>query len=844
MPRDTLGYPVVRPVTEAPDPELTTIVGEELKVLHRVTEQLATVTQRYTRDYDGEMLELRDLIAEARNEDLPALVAEMERLREVSSRRADVSTGTIERDNPYFGHLRLREGDRVRDVLIGNASYVDTDRGLRVVDWRDAPVSRVYYRYAEGDEYEEEFGGRTLEGTVQVRRAVVIRDASLRRVIAPQGVFVQGSHGWTRAEVSASKLSGGQLVAVRLPSDDARPRRRSAGGRLGVGADGRDDRHLPEIPALIDPRQFELMTRPTSGLVVIQGGAGSGKTTIGLHRMAYLTFQNPRRFLPDRMLVVVFNKALATYIARVLPGLGVDGVSVQTFADWASRQRIRHVSRTPERYSEDTPPIVSRVKKHPAMLRLIDARIARETTAVAEALFSAARTANVEELVTAAWQKLSGVSLSQRVSGIAQWLRGERDLPGVSKTVMDSRAVTLVGKATERLLRRARDVVWDWAEILTDGNGLQTALETHAPGEFTRDEIARVVRWCSEQTSRWLDHEPDEDGVAVREARKTPRATDPVAEETPEAQGAVEEARENHRRSEDDDDGDDDLKRRTGVDGVLEADDPPTVDREDDALLVRIFQLKRGGLRGPDRQALRYEHLFVDEAQDLSPVELSVLMDATSTDRSVTLAGDTAQRLLLDNGFTDWRGVLQDLGMSAVEVEPLRIGYRSTVEVLTVAREILGPLADPEPPVATRSGAPVEFHPFADTGAAVAFLGEALRTLMLAEPRANVVVVTREPDRADVYHAGFVRAEVPRLTRVRDQEFTFRPGVEVTDIRQVKGLEWDYVILVDVTAQAYPLHDESRHLLHIGATRAAHQLWLVSAGTPSPLVPAWLRDEG
>ena len=63
----------------------------------------------------------------------------------------------------------------------------------------------------------------------------------------------------------------------------------------------------------------------------------------------------------------------------------------------------------------------------------------------------------------------------------------------------------------------------------------------------------------------------------------------------------------------------------------------------------------------------------------------------------------------------------------------------------------------------------------------------------------------------------------------------------MTEIRQVKGLEYDYVVLVDVNASTYPHDDESRHLLHIGATRAAHQLWLVSTAHPSLLVPSWLR---
>ncbi len=70
-------------------------------------------------------------------------------------------------------------------------------------------------------------------------------------------------------------------------------------------------------------------------------------------------------------------------------------------------------------------------------------------------------------------------------------------------------------------------------------------------------------------------------------------------------------------------------------------------------------------------------------------------------------------------------------------------------------------------------------------------------------------------------------------------DFPFKAGVDVTDVRQVKGLEWDYVVLLDVNTNTYPAEDEARHLLHIAATRAAHQLWLITTGTPSPLVSGW-----
>ncbi len=869
--------PVSKGADPSADKELRTIVAEEEKILKRCTENLASVPVTYQTNYDREMVELRDLIGDARNEDLPALMAEMERLRGVATRRAEVPVGKVDEGNPYFGHMRLVEGGRSRDVLIGNSTYVDTERGVRIVDWRDAPVSRIYYRYQEGDDYEEEFGGKTLEGVVSVRRAVVIRGGALKRVVSPQGVFFNGKEGWQRATIHAAKLQGGQMSAVRPPTEDERREAAKSRGKLGVGVDGREDKHLPEIPSLIDPRQFELITRPSSGLAVIQGGAGSGKTTIGLHRMAYLAFNNPRRFAPDRMMVVVFNRALARYIVRVLPGLGVEGVQVNTYEEWVHQQRRKHFSKVPSDNRDDTPPVVARVKKHPMMLKLIDERIAIEEEKAKAAVLASGERNGVGERVAKAWKALDGNALSRRLTGLGQWLRGERDLGGSTGADLGSRVQMDLQRAMDPWMRRARDVVWDWAELITDYKALKGAAERWAPGVFTENDLAVAVRWSTERCTRWVvadttsedDDEPKADGG--RKGRRKGGAKDRAersehveraerarfGEEETEPEdmgwGAVEDSLKVEREvsaAHDDDDNDGERRGgsgevdpRRGADGVVDDETDDAIDVEDEALLLRLYQVKRGPLRGPSKQPLKFEHLFVDEAQDLSPVELSVLLGVASEDMSVTLAGDTAQRLHMDNGFSDWSGVLSDLGLQSVQVEPLRIGYRSTLEVLAFARDILGHLAEAEAPLATRHGAPVEFHGFNEVGAAVAFLSEALRELSLQEPRANVAVIARDPERAEVYYQGLLKAEVPRLARVRDQDFSFKPGVEVTDIRQVKGLEFDYVILVDVTRSQYPEDDESRHLLHIGATRAAHQLWVVSTGVPSTILPRYMIED-
>ena len=85
----------------------------------------------------------------------------------------------VSRDSPYFAHLRLRERGAEFDVLLGKATWLKRD--VQIVDWRHAPISRVFYRYRQGDAYDEEIAGRERNGQVVARRAVSIRDRRLQR---------------------------------------------------------------------------------------------------------------------------------------------------------------------------------------------------------------------------------------------------------------------------------------------------------------------------------------------------------------------------------------------------------------------------------------------------------------------------------------------------------------------------------------------------------------------------------------------------------------------------------------------------------------------------------------
>jgi DNA helicase II / ATP-dependent DNA helicase PcrA len=763
------------------------IPAEEERLLARVLASLAAHAPAVRppagsaprRDHIEEMIALRDEIGEARLEDVPALVAQMERLQNVSLTRGDLQTILVDPAAPYFGHLRLREqvrgrGAVERDVFIGRATFVDAAARVNVVDWRHAPVSQLFYRYAEGSDYEERFGDRDVEGEIVARRILTIESGVLRRVSCPQGVWARGADGeWARTDLPTHELAGGQDTAIR-------PER----GKLGAAPVGRQalDRHLPEIAALIDPRQFDLITARDAGVVVIQGGAGSGKTTVGLHRLGYLAFSFPDKFPPRKLAVVTGGAALAAYIGQLLPSLGVAGVGVMTFGELATRELRAEIPWLRATIVDDSIPAVTRVKSHPALLHELERACAAYT-----------------------------------------------------------------GKKTSRA------VVEIWADLLSDRRRLDALMANATEMPIGERDLAEAHRIMTDRVAAIQARDPREgDGkkpVPTRRAKEKPRAPGPDMHWT--AMGLEQKAGqrtvdsdlpEGVRRVEGtgadpDDDADDDqnIRGETGIDGLRTEDDAATLDLDDVAILLRASQLLRG-VRRP------FVHLFVDEAQDLSPMKLSVLIGHLPARRgpapSITLAGDTSQRLFLDNGFGDWRAVLGHLGLAHVAVEPLRIAYRSTREIMDVAQAAMGPLADPDPPAAPRRGAPVETFRFPGVGAAVAFLAEALRELATREPRATVALLARHPEQADRYYEGLRRAEVPSLRRVRAQDFAFRPGVEVTDVRQVKGLEFDYVVMLDANDSSYGRDDEARHLFHIGVTRAAWQLWIVVTGAPSPLVPA------
>lgn len=691
------------------DPSIPSPVQEELDHLSRIRTLLIENPEDAARSEDEvvrELIRLRDEHRDAKEEDKGSLQTQLTQTMAVLDQvRKARERERVDPDAPYFAHLQLSENNTHRDIFLGRATRLS--HGLRIVDWRNAPISRLFYQYEEGDEYEEEMAGRVREGHVTVRRNVHIQDGELLRVGAPDSSWIRtGNDSWRELSRESIRLAGGQGSALRAGSAER--------SRLGSNQRHRANKHLPDIAALIDPDQFALISAQDSGVVVLRGSAGSGKTTVALHRIAYLAYQGPHKFPTRRVLVVVWGRAMRDYVAHVLPALGVKGVHVTTWGSWARQQVIRHLPALPRNVSDDTPEPASRVKLHPGVSELLEAHI--------------------------------------------------RNTPGPA---------------------RPEQVIDDWAQVITNRSAIAQAMGI----DITPGALDRAMAWNTQQAAEimhWMDSPEDR-------------------------QASAEE----------------------GTD--------PRLDPEDYALLLRAWQKRMGPLRDRKRKPLRHVHIVLDEVQDFSPVEVQVLLDTTEKNQSVTLAGDVRQHISEQAGFSTWQGFLDRIGIESTALNTLQVSYRSTHPITRFALQVLDDDNEPAPRT-TRDGPPVELFRFSDHGACVAFLSEELKQLIEQEPLANVALLTPSAELSRTYASGLTRADLPDVRLVVDQQFAFAAGIDVVEASQVKGLEFDYVVIIEPNARHYPDTPHHRRLLHVAGTRAVHQLWLTCVGTPSSILPDMNAD--
>ncbi len=287
--------------------------------------------RRTTLDYEGDRQLARDLtsqiVAATRDEDKAALASDEAVAHGLTALRKDKTVGLDSLvEAPYFARVvtdEITEDGESKSVefRLGTASFP----AQRIIDWRKAPISKLYYDYKEGDDFSETIQGREREGLIKLRRSFHGKRENLQIIETAQGTIAKQNNTW--------KLK-----------DKGEPMSRTSG----------HDGHLPPILSLITAEQFELITKDARKPIVIQGIAGSGKTTVALHRLAWLLHEDNSNAKAEKCLVVMQSPSLKAYVETTLPELKVPGVPIRTFSQWAARLVTELVGARPSGILEKT----------------------------------------------------------------------------------------------------------------------------------------------------------------------------------------------------------------------------------------------------------------------------------------------------------------------------------------------------------------------------------------------------------------------------------------------------------------------------------------------------------
>jgi DNA helicase IV len=622
--------------------------------------------------------------------------------------------------------------DRMRETLLRAAGAGATDVSQQAIeDWasgrlrtyEDAERGLCFGRIDSEESADPLYVGRRWIHD-DARRALVVnwqapaaRPFYTATPAAPHGVTLRRrfrTKGRTLTGISDEALDGSLADAGAV--DDF----------LLEELDRTRDARMRDIVATIQADQYQLIAREPEPPLVIQGGPGTGKTAVGLHRASFLLYAHRERL--RRVLVVGPNPAFMEYVSHVLPTLGEDSVDQRAVAELVPGVDLTRAD----------PPDVQRLKA--------DTRLGEVVRRAAEL----ASEGEPQELV---------VRLEGRFVGV--------EADEVGELLAEARAeLGLTAAARERFRMNVLRRFYEDYGVRLGGQAFRNFEEV----ERALRQNGRLARFLD---ASWPAPKPEQ---VVRRLLASPPDADSVL-----------------------DDGERRLLRRARS-GWSEADLP-------------LIDEARAVLVAPPT---RYGHVIVDEAQDLTPMQLRMV--ARRATGSFTLLGDIAQA----TGpvpYDRWPELLPHLeGAEGATVEELRHAYRVPREIMELALPLLERIApDAEPPVAYRVGAERPRLVEADPPLAAAF-EQAAR---LAGEEGLLAVIAPASLRGEGESALFDDTRIAVLTP-----------------REAKGMEFDHVIVVE-PAQIVEEAVEGQGLreLYVALTRPTTTLVLVHA---RPL-PAELR---
>ena len=701
-------------------------------------------------------------------------------------------------DQPlFFGRIDYDVNtDGVRDVYhVGRLAVSDEQLNALVVDWR-APVAEAFYRAT---------GVESLG--LSRRRHVAIRGHD---VVGVEDEYFADANGdlmvpddEARSATPEGLVDGG--MALGGPGALLASLGRARTGRMG------------DIIATIQGEQDRIIRNPLAGILLVQGGPGTGKTAVALHRAAYLLFTHRSTLERQGVLVVGPNPLFLNYIENVLPSLGESGVTLSTISELVTNVSVG------AREDEDLDQLKGDIRMVKVLNRALRTRqhpLRDDVEIPVGRAILKLKATWTKDIVERARRRPG--NHNQRRSAVGRELALRMANEYHSRFVKNSdEEISQVNELADAIratqqFKIALQRVWPrltGQDLLHDLFGAPALLRAAGKDILSDAEIALLHRPRSQNLEDVLWTKAD--AALIDEARillgprKKPRP-----------------------------------KAKPGESGMLDG-----VDLDAYAGNVRQAALREAERLAPaqsqeldEAEFVTYGHIVVDEAQDLSPMELRVLKRRDLTG-SMTIVGDMGQATTAGSSAS-WNAVLQVLEPRR---EPARVdltvSYRTPEEVLTFAEPTLK-AASPDleaPKPVRRAGSVPTVEVVTPEQFATTLVNAVKRECADVEPGRVAVIVTssRVDEIVSILKAAKLDAIDPRELESRG----LSADLVVLGAEGANGLEFDATIVVDPIEIARRGSGESKAItsrglrtLYVAMTRPTRRLAIVATNELPPTI--------
>ena len=642
--------------------------------------------------------------------------------------------------SPYFGRMDFEPSDSKssQKLYVGKTTIYNSNNQLSVIDWR-SPISSMYYDSFVGKaNYKSPKG--IIEGYKSLKRQIIIEDAIIKSVLDTD-----------------------------LITDD-----NILQNYLNVHAESK----MKDIVASIQKEQNDIIRRPINENLIVQGVAGSGKTSVALHRIAYLIYLlnnngSKNKVSSEQFLIIGPNNYFLDYISEVLPDLDVETINQTTISDMVINLINEKV--TVQEPTDELKELYS------------NGKISMESSIKNSSQFEKALEKYIQDIIEY-YKNTDVVCYGKVVFSKEEISELLKDVTGDYRTKIDFIQKRLIKKIkdnydkyydllTEDLYREARSLPKEdkrrrmlFDETTYIGNDVKTGLSKQIKKhfEFISKRIILIYAGFINNIDRYMNI----DDVDIFKKSTTKR-----------------------------------LSKK-----VLTRDD-----------IAPILYLKS---RLDDIKTYNnIVHVVVDEAQDLGLLEFKILKKMIPN-ATFSIFGDLNQAIFSYRSVKDWKTLRDIVFANNANIVMMNQSYRTTDEIMKEANKISEFLTNTSSKDIIRHGNSVEYV-YCDKRKESLLISEKIKEYLNKGYKTIAVICKTEEEAIQINNELYKNGMDVKNITSSDREY--HGGICTITCGLAKGLEFDASILANVDSKLYnQLYDTDMKLLYVGMTRALHEMTIIS----------------